>query len=471
MPAQAARLFPVENSHNTWRHELFEFLNEKLDQMIEQIDMEKIDDITGAIFQNKSEILGQLALGLITRKYNDLLNQEHCDCPICGKKLKAWNKKVKRTIESLGGSLDLYRPYFYCKNCHQGFYPLDEALGLASSPKQHDIQDLEAWLSSELPFETASETFRRCTGDTLSADHMFETANHIANHFDILDFCPTRNEIEQKIDGLSRGKFRRPVMMIAIDGASAPTRPEPSPWKGKRGKGEWKEAKGFRVYLIDSDKIVHLISWHQIQDDKELAEALLAIKNAGLIPEDKIRLCAIADGASWIWNRVREIFPKIKLVLDFYHCSEYIHDLANMQYGKGTRRAQEWVDATFVRLFHNHVTDVIHGIKRMEPISPEAKEKIKDVLRYLSNHKDKMDYGAARRAGYHIGSGAIESANKFIGHVRLKRSGAWWYKTNANNILKLRCAKYNHTYDRIIQKYKEIDREKTYAKFGLTNNF
>jgi len=470
MPAQAARLFPTENSNNTWRDEIFEFLNEKLDQMIEQIDMEKIDDITGAIFRNKSEILGQLTLGLIKRKYNDLLNQEHCDCPICGKRLKAWNKKVKRTIESLGGSLDLYRPYFYCKNCNQGFYPLDEALGLASSTKQHDIEDLEAWLSSELPFETASETFRRCTGDTLSADHMFQTANHIANHFDILDFCPTRDEIEQKIDELSRGKFRRPVMMIAIDGAHVPTRAEPSPWKGKRGKGEWKEAKGFRVYLIDSDKIIHLISWHQIQDDKELAEALLTIRNAGLIPEDKVRLCAIADGASWIWNRVREIFPEIKVILDFYHCSEYIHDLANIQYGKGTRRAQEWVEATFVRLFHNHIIDVIRGIKRMQPISPEAKEKIKDVLRYLSNHKDKMDYGAARRAGYHIGSGAIESANKFIGHVRLKRSGAWWYKTNANNILKLRCAKYNRTYDRLIQKYKEIDREKTYAKFDLTNN-
>ena len=59
----------------------------------------------------------------------------------------------------------------------------------------------------------------------------------------------------------------------------------------------------------------------------------------------------------------------------------------------------------------------------------------------------------------------------FISETPVKRSGAWWYKTNANNILKLRCAKYNRTYDRLIQKYKEIDREKTYAKFGLTNNF
>ena len=124
---------------------------------------------------------------------------------------------------------------------------------------------------------------------------MFKTANHIADHFDILDICPTKDEIEQKIDVLSKGKFCRPVMMIAIDGAHAPTRPEPSPWKGKRGKGEWKEAKGFRVYLIDSDKIIHLISWHQIQDDKEFAEALLTIKNASLIPGDRVRLCAIAD--------------------------------------------------------------------------------------------------------------------------------------------------------------------------------
>jgi len=73
--------------------------------------------------------------------------------------------------------------------------------------------------------------------------------------------------------------------------------------------------------------------------------------------------------------------------------------------------------------------------------------------------------GYARRAGYHIGSGAIESANKFIGHVRLKRSGAWWYKTNANNILKLRCAKYNGTYDSVIERYREIDRKEIYAKF------
>ena len=467
MPAQIVEVFPIGNVDNGWRDELFEFINDRIDQILEQTQMEKIEDITGAVFRNKSEILGQFVLGFIKKKHNHLLDQEYCNCPKCNKKLKTWNKKAKRTVESLGGRLDLYRPYFYCKNCNHGFYPLDEALGLAPSPKQYDIQDLEAWLSSELPFQTASEAFKRCTGDSLSADHMFETANRVGNHLDILDVCPSKDEIGQKVVELSKGKFRRPVMMLAIDGAHAPTRPEPSPWKGKRGKGEWKEAKGFRLYLIDADRIIHLISWHQVQDEDEFAQGLLQIRKAGLIAEGKVRLCLIGDGAPWIWNKPLEIFPKAKQVLDFYHCSEYVHAVANVQYGKGTRKAKEWVEATFTRLFHNNIDDVIHGLKIMQPASPEAQEKIADVVKYLSKRKGQVSYGSAKRAGYHLGSGAIESANKFIGHVRLKRSGAWWYITNANNILKLRCAKYNGTYDNIIRKYIKADREKNYANSSI----
>jgi len=462
MSAQSVENFPINIHNNSWKKEVIEFFDKRLDQIAEQTNMDKIEDITGAVFRNKSEILGQMTLGFIKKKYAHLLDQQYSSCPICNKNIKAWNKNAKRTIESLGGHLDLYRPYFYCKDCQHGFYPLDEALGLAPSPKQYDIQGLEAWLSSELPFKTAAEAYKRCTGDTLSADHMFETANRIGNQLGILDVCPTKDKVEQKIAELSKDKFRRPVMMLAIDGAHEPTRPEPSPWKGKRGQGEYKEAKGFRLYLLDADKIVHLISWHQIQNEEEFSQGLLQIRDAGLIDQDKVRLCIIGDGAAWIWKKPLEIFPNAKQVLDYYHCSEYIHAVANAQYGKSTMQAKEWIEATFTRLFHNNVDDVIRGLKIMQPASPEAQEKIAEVIRYLSKRKDQVNYGSAKRAGYQLGSGAIESANKFIGHVRLKRSGAWWYITNANNILKLRCAKFNGTYDSIIRKYIAQDRKKKY---------
>ena len=266
-------------------------------------------------------------------------------------------------------------------------------------------------MNSEMTFNKAGKTYEKFTAQRLSADHIHETTNEIASHFDIMDVCPDKDKIEAKAAQFSEGK-----------------------------------------------------SWHQIQDDKQLAQDLLAIKEAGLVPEDKVRFCVIGDGAPWIWNRIQEVFPSAKQVLDFYHCCEYIHSVANSQYGESSKSAQEWVEAAFTRLFHNDIEKVINGLKIMSPKSAKAKEKIEIAIGYLTNHKDRAQYGTAKRAGYHIGSGAIESANKCICQGRLKKSGAWWYITDSNNILKLRCAQFNGTYDRLIKKHKQIDRKRIYLE-------
>jgi len=104
---------------NNWRGDFFDFLNERLDAIEKDVsmDMDKLEDITGAILRNRSEILGQLALGFVKDKFAHLLDQEFFECPHCGKLLKARRDKVKREIETLIGKLALYRPYFYCKRC------------------------------------------------------------------------------------------------------------------------------------------------------------------------------------------------------------------------------------------------------------------------------------------------------------------------------------------------------------------
>lgn len=106
---------------------------------------------------------------------------------------------------------------------------------------------------------------------------------------------------------MAEGKKWRPILVLAIDGTDVPTRLETA--RGKRRgrkrsrakraqwKGQWREAKGFRFYLVDEDRILQLISWHQIQDEEEFFEALKQVKEAGLIPEEQVRLCVLADGA------------------------------------------------------------------------------------------------------------------------------------------------------------------------------
>jgi hypothetical protein len=439
-----------------WQAPYLEFLSGRLVDMVNRSSMEKLSDITSALFSDKTEILGELALVLIKKRYRHLLDQEQCACPQCGKVLKRRGFH-KRQVETMVGAFELERPYFYCVPCEKGFYPLDATLGLSPSARQHDVQETAAWLAAELPFNLASEALERCTGIAFSPSGIHECVDRIASELGPEEVCPSRAEVEEKIATFSEGKRCRPVMMLTVDGANAPVRPEPSPRKGKRGKGEYKEVKGLRLYLVDGQRIEQLVSWHRIGSDQELSATLRTIKDAGLVPEKRVRLCVVADGAAWIWNRVKEIFPNAREVLDYFHCSEHLHELAAAQYGKVTLKALEWVQATQLRLFLKQKRHVIAGIKRMQPASSEAARLIDKTAAYLQKHSNRLDYGSARRGGYHIGSGAIESANKLICHTRLKRPGAWWYPTKANNILKLRCAKYNQTFARVIKRHRDRD--------------
>ncbi|MCJ8503182.1 hypothetical protein [Desulfatitalea alkaliphila] len=106
------------------------------------------------------------------------------------------------------------------------------------------------------------------------------------------------------------------------------------------------------------------------------------------------------------------------------------------------------------RLFYGEVDSVIWGLERMKPPDATAKEEIRKLIGYLLNNRERIHYRGDRIGGYPIGSGGIESANKFICHTRMKRSGDWWVKQTGNRMLAIRCAIYNGTYDKVFQKYK-----------------
>ncbi|MEA2075266.1 MAG: transposase [Euryarchaeota archaeon] len=144
--------------------------------------------------------------------------------------------------------------------------------------------------------------------------------------------------------------------------------------------------------FMDGDRIEHILSWHQVQSNKELKESLKKVKEAGLIPEEEVRLCVIADGARWIWKVAKELYPKAVEVLDYYHLSEHLYKLAEVQYGHDSERAQEWIEATLTRLFSGEAYGVIWGLERMKPRSAEAKSEIDNLIGYLNETLDRVDY-------------------------------------------------------------------------------
>jgi hypothetical protein len=235
---------------------------------------------------------------------------------------------------NVGGAIRFRRSDFYCDRCQLGTAPLDAALELTDRHRQPDIQQATVRLTKEVPYETACGLFEELTGLPLSAHPAHEVTQAVADGVGVLDVAPTREEVAAMLAMVAAGQPWRSILVLAIDSADVPTHPETA--KGRRrGRkktrakraqwaGEWREAKGVRLYLVAEARIEHIWHWQQVHTDAELGAALRQVKTAGLIPEAQVRLCVIADGVPWIWNQVRALFPSAVEILDYDHCCEHL---------------------------------------------------------------------------------------------------------------------------------------------------
>lgn len=274
------------------RQQLHAHLETWLDTLEEQVKEPQptLEQLARAVWEARQELTGRLTEALVEQRYRREQERQSASCPQCGRRVAA-RGVVNRKLETLVGEVELARPYFYCVPCGQGFAPLDEALGVAPGRKQFDVQQAAAKLAAELPYETAQALFAELTGVGMSTARMHELSNAVAAGLGVLDVAPPREEVLDQIAALAEGRRWRPIGVLAIDGAELPTRPEEAkgqrPGRKKqrakraRWQGQWREAKGFRFYLVDDDRIVHVLSWHQIQDHKSCLPPCARSKRQG----------------------------------------------------------------------------------------------------------------------------------------------------------------------------------------------
>jgi len=261
---------------------------------------------------------------------------------------------------------------------------------------------------------------------------MHTVTNHMAQALTVLDVAPPPEEIQRRVAAVATGQWRRPVVVLGIDGAYVPTRPDsarehrpgPGGQRARRAlwRGQWRDAQGCRGSLLDGDRLVHLLSWHQVHNARERGAALQEVQDAGVIPAGQVRLCVVADGAAWSWKHVQALFPQACQVLDYYHCAQYVHNIAKAHYGTSLQGLQ-WAEATMTRLSLGQVSAVLGGLRRMQPTSDEAAQAITNGWPYRNEHRGRTHYRHLRRGGYPLGRGGIASSNKFTEVLQSKMDG------------------------------------------------
>ena len=79
-----------------------------------------------------------------------------------------------------------------------------------------------------------------------------------------------------------------------------------------------------------------------------------------------------------------------------------------------------------------------------EKVAPKTER----ALGYFRNNRRRMNYDHIAKAGYPIGSGEVEAANKVLVTQRLKRSGQSWGRNGGQAVLAYRALLKSDRFDR-----------------------
>ena len=156
----------------------------------------------------------------------------------------------------------------------------------------------------------------------------------------------------------------------------------------------------------------------------------------------------VADGAPWIWHLVQERWAGAIEVLDFYHASQHLWELARALVGSDESEAARWVEGRRHQMRHGKHMKVLKEIGALATPDTEAGQVIRREQDYFAGHARRMNYSAIHRRGWPIGSGPVESACRKR-QCRFKRPGQSWTPSGMRNLGSLIEARYNHHWDEL----------------------
>jgi len=209
--------------------------------------------------------------------------------------------------------------------------------------------------------------------------------------------------------------------------------------------GEWAEVKTLVMGEVTRTKrgevcTQQISSFSRLADAEHFAEAaLVETHRRGL--ERAAEACAVQDGAEWLQGLVDHHRADALRILDFAHAASAVSDIGEAVRGAGGRLPTSWLEGVLHRLKHQGPARVLTHLARV--VARYLSEASQEKLPYLQKRETHLQYPTYQEAGWPIGSGSVESANKGVVEARLKGAGMRWGRQNVNPMLVLRNAVCN----------------------------
>ena len=370
----------------------------------------------------------------------DLISQIKApgDHPQPGEKCHPRRKLV---IQSLLGPLTISRSYYFERSRSRGLRgrcPLDQHLGL---------------------FGRFTPGFARIASRAAAQSSYGEASNDLHELAGLKVGSRQLQRLCQDVGAALREKLKRlpappavpvPIMYVEADGTGVPMNRQAL--QGVKGRGADGQAKTREVKTGCVFTQTGLNEEGGPERDEASTTWIAGIETAGdfgpkLRDEAKrrgiakaARVVFLGDGAAWIRELARNYFPEATCILDFWHASEYLMEMAKLLNPGAASTATELYTRWRGEMARSKIGDILIeakaylGREGIDTLSLESK------INYLENQQTRMDYSKYRAAGLFIGSGVVEAGCKKVIGARFKCSGMFWSEPGAKNLLHIRTA-------------------------------
>jgi hypothetical protein len=308
------------------------------------------------------------------------------------------------------------------------------------------------WAQNQCSYQRAEEILKR-NGMMVNDTTVREVANYVGSFVFERD-CRRAEETMASYNKceIPFPRDRNGVLYIEADGAALNTRQ-----KDESG-ATWRENKLGEVFSSDCirrwtdkrGKQQHILMRKEytsyIGPVEEFKKHLLAcaIRNGYGSYKETVLL---SDGATWIRNMKEELFPDAQQILDFYHLCENVNNYAKSIFNMDEARWRPWAEQICASLKAGKHKDVLRELGKPGDNRKTSAFTV-NLLGYIENNSNNIDYPTYIGKGYFIGSGAIESGNKIVLQQRLKQAGMRWNVSSAQPLLTLKAKCESNLWDK-----------------------
>jgi hypothetical protein len=399
--------------------------------------LDEIEETVERIGREMDQQLERRILGELEDKHRHE-NQARCPCGGWGR----YRATHCRQVVTRHAEHSLAHRYYYCSGCRRGFAPLDPLLGLDRWVTTTQVRLMAAHVGARLSFADAAATLRHLTAVRLGASTIERLT--VACGVSLLRAHQQRAE-QHRLGRVGASTHKPKRLYVGMDGKIVPLR---DPWRRDGSQGtlscRFGECKVGVVYEAKQtpkgDRGVLRRRYLAMMGDAATFGKLVATAAHEQGHHWAKEVAVIGDGASWIWQLAAAHFPEALQIVDFYHASEHLAEVADLRFGVESAAGREWTQARQAELLADQVERVIAAIAAWRPRNDERRQVRRNQLKYFGDNAERMRYGTFAAKGYHIGSGVVEASCKYVVGSRLDQAGMHWRRDSAEAVASLRAA-------------------------------